>query len=416
MILTADAGFGKSAFAAKVCKEYKERRQLAASHFCKSSYSNYSDPYKMLESLASHLSENVDGFSQKLDEQLQRNHSITTIGDAFCVFLKEPLNSLPDQNQNILIVIDGLDESVSHEKKHLLNVIEEEFQMLPKWVRIFITSRPELPTKGKLEYLNHVEILRSDEHNQEDLKCYLVSCLKDRHDVNKIMLNIDAMVERCEGSFLYAYYYQLELRRLNSLTGALYVVPKGIGSIYKKYFERLEKELNEVVTGVEFERILEILFAMRDAFPLSFIAKILKLPAHTRTMREVINKVNECLSALLPVYEDHLTVFHKTVVDWLDTDGKYGKHSFSVSKQDANRTLWQACRQMFQLMNENGGRKEEEPAEEYALKHGVMHLAIITIGPFSGGKYMWRFFHICMSYDITELNGNRDTSTLTECD
>ena len=388
MILTADAGFGKSAFAAKVCKEYEERRQLAASHFCKSSYSDYSNPHKMLESLASHLSENVDGFGEKLAEQLQRNYSITTIGDAFRVFLKEPLNSLPDQKRNILIVIDGLDESVSREKKHLLNVIEEEFQMLPTWVKIFITSRPELPTKEKLEYLNHVEILRSDEDNQEDLKCYLVSSLENRHDVNEIMLEIDAMVEKCEGSFLYAYYYQLELRKLNSLTDVLYVVPQGIGSVYKKYFERLEKELNEVVTGVEFERILEILIAMRDAFPLSFIAKILKLPAHTRTMREVINKVNECLSGLLPVYEDHVSVFHKTVVDWLiNVNGKYGKHSFLVSWRDANKTVWQACRQMFQLMNENGRRKEEKPAEEYALKHGVDHLGIITRDPLFG-KYM----------------------------
>ena len=385
MILTADAGFGKSVFAAKVCKEYKERRRLAASHFCKSSYSDYSDPYKMLESLASHLSENVDGFGEKLDEQLQRNYSITTIGDAFRVFLKEPLNSLLDQKHNILIVIDGLDESMSSEKKHLLNVIEEEFQMLPKWVKIFITSRPELPTKEKLEFLDHVEILRSEQDNQEDLKRYLVSCLKDRRNVNEI---IDTMVERCEGSFLYAYYYQLELLNLNSLWLNPYVVPKGIGSIYKKYFERLEKELKEVVKHVEFERILEVLLAMKDAFPLSFIAKILKLPANTRAMREVINKVNECLSALLPVYEDRVSVFHKTVLDWLNADGKYGKHSFSVSELDANKTLWKACRLMFEQMNENGRRKEEEPAEEYALKQGLGHLWRIAYGPFWVGKYM----------------------------
>ena len=341
--------------------------------------------------------ESVNGFGEKLAEQLKRNHSFTTIGDAFRVYLKDPLNSLPDQKGNILIVIDGLDESLSCEKKHLLNVIEEEFQMLPKWVKIFITSRPELPTKEKLECLNHVEILRSDKDNQVDLKCYLVSCLKDRHDVNEIMLEIHEMVARCEGSFLYAYYYQLELRKLNSLMDAVDVVPKGIGSVYKKYFGRLEKELNEVVTDVEFERILEILFAMMDAFPLSFIAKILKLPAHTRTMREVINKVNECLSALLPVYEDRVIVFHKTVRDWLDEDGQYGKHSFSVSELDANKTLWKACRLMFKQMNENGRRKEEEPAEEYAVKHGVDHLWSITYR-----KYMYcnltKLVHGCRGF------------------
>jgi hypothetical protein len=57
------------------------------------------------------------------------------------VFLKDPLNSLSDEKSNILIVVDGLYESVSGEKKNLLDVIDEEFQLLPKWIKIFITSR-----------------------------------------------------------------------------------------------------------------------------------------------------------------------------------------------------------------------------------------------------------------------------------
>jgi ATP/maltotriose-dependent transcriptional regulator MalT len=118
MILTADAGFGKSTFAGQVCKEYKERDQLKACHFFKSTISAYSDPRKMLESLASQLCENVSGFKEKLAAQLQRKPLLTTIGDAFRVFLKDPLNSLPDEKSSILIVIDGLDESVSGEKNN----------------------------------------------------------------------------------------------------------------------------------------------------------------------------------------------------------------------------------------------------------------------------------------------------------
>ena len=383
MVLTADPGFGKSAFAAEVCKEYRERGQLAACHFFKSTYSDYRDPHKMLQSLASHFCETVNGFRETLAQKLQRNHSSTTVADAFRVLLKDPLNSLPGQTSNILIVIDGLDESASDEKKKLLHVIKE-FQMLPKWVKIFITGRPEIATKEQLEHLNHVEISRNDQANQQDLKSYLVSCLKGTHTVSEYEMYV--ILKQCEGSFLYAYYFQLALRKWNGEGSILNIVPKGIGSIYKEYFERLEEELKKVSTDIDFDRILEILVAMKGPFPLSLVGKILKLPAHTRTMREVIKKVNECISALLPVYEDRLTVFHKTVLDWLDAVGKYGKHSFSVSKLDAEKTLWKACRQMYEQMNGNGRKKEEEQAEEYALRHGVQHLTAITYDD-KHGKY-----------------------------
>ena len=388
MILTADAGFGKSTFAAKVCKEYQKTGELKACHFFNSRYTDRSDPCKMFESLASQLCKNVNGFKEILDAQLKRNHSRTTVGDAFRVFLKDALDSLPDETPNLLIVIDGLDESMSREKKHLLDVIEEEFRRLPKCVKIFITSRPELVTKKKFERLNHVEILRDDKGNDEDLKSYLVSSVSDRYAVTQHVM--DKMIEMCEGSFLYAYYYQLELRKLNSAENVLIVVPKGIHSIYQKYFKHMEEELNKLSTDVEFDRILEILVAMKNPFPLSLIAKILKLPGSTRTMREVITKVNECLSALLPVYDDCVTVFHKTVVDWLKADGKYGNHSFSVSRRDAHKTLWQACRQIFEQLDVDGPKEGENQAEKYALEHGIRHLQAIT-NVWYPGKYQFKF-------------------------
>jgi hypothetical protein len=237
-----------------------------------------------------------------------------------------------------------------------------------------------------LERLNHVEILRDDEGNKEDLKSYLVSCLSGKYTVDGD--NVNVMVRKCEGSFLYAYYYQLELRKLNGVEDVLSVVPKGIHSIYQKYFKRLEDEIRKVSIDIEFDRILEILVAMRNPIPLSLIANILKLPGSTRTMREVITKVNECLSALLPVYDDCVTVFHKTVVDWLETDGKYGKHSFSVSSQGAHKTLWQACRQIFEQLN--GSEEVEKQAKKYALENGVGHLRVVTI-PWPMRKYQFKF-------------------------
>jgi hypothetical protein len=231
-----------------------------------------------------------------------------------------------------------------------------------------------------------VEILRNDEGNGLDLKSYLVSCLSGKYTVDGYVM--EKMVKKCEGSFLYAYYYQLEQCKLNGVENVLRVVPKGIHSIYQKYFKHLEDELKKVSIDIEFDKILEILVAMRNPFPLSLIAKILKLPGSTRTMREVITKVNECLSALLPVYDDCVTVFHKTVVDWLEADGKYGNHSFSVSLRGAHKTLWQACGQIFEQLN--GSEEVEKQAKKYALENGVDHLRVVT-NPWPVRKYQFKF-------------------------
>lgn len=385
MVLTAGPGVGKSVFAAKVCQEYAEKGQLAACHFCRFNYSDYRDPQKMLQSLAINMCEKVDGFKEELLEQLRRDHSRTTVTDAFRVLLKDPLNSLPDQ-EPMVIVIDALDESETGGKSELLDLIADEFSGLPTWIKIFITSRPELPVQKKLSHLNAVEIRPDNEDNKEDLKCFLESCLGN---VGVEYGSIGQLVERCEGSFLYAYHCQLELLRLKK-AGKLRadkrfvdVMPQSIGVYYEKYFKRLEEELKKLSPNIDLGRILEVLVAMKGPLPLSFVAEILELPRDTSAMKEVICKVNNSLSALLLVYDDCLTVFHKTVVDWLVLSKEYKRHRFVVSCEafSGHKHLWQVCRGNFVELEWNGTNEPKTVAQEYALDHGADHLKQVTYQP-----------------------------------
>ncbi|CAB4041440.1 Hypothetical predicted protein, partial [Paramuricea clavata] len=349
MMLIAGPGVGKSVFAAKACQVYEE--QLAACHFCVFNYSDYSDPFAMFESLANHMCKNVSGFYERLVQQLYRRHTKHTIRDAFRVLLKDPLNSLPDRRP-MLMVIDGLDESERDGKSELLDLIAEEFPQLPKWMKIFITSRPELPVKKQLHHFYSVEILPDDKDNEEDLKCFLESSLNHERPADKYQMN--QLVNKCEG----------------------------IGSTYERYFLRLEEELKKLSSNINFDRILEVLVAMKAPIPLSYVAEILKLAGDTRAMKGVIRKVNDSLSALLLVYNDCLTVFHKTVVDWLVSE-EYEQHSFKVSKEalSGHKHLWQVCQGKFIKLERNKESEKKNDAVNYAVEYGVHHLREITIGP-----------------------------------
>lgn len=210
MILTAVPGIGKSVLSAKVCQDYSERGKLAGCHFCNLKTSDSSNPSKILESLASQMCQNIDGFRGKLTDILRHNHSRDSLWNAFRVLLSEPLHAL-NRREPMLIVADALDESKTDDKSGFLQLIADEFSELPKWIKILITSRPELQVQKKLKHFNPLEILPDDYHQENDLKCF-VEVFLPQFKQDSICL----LVELCEGSFLYAYYVVTELRGIDT--------------------------------------------------------------------------------------------------------------------------------------------------------------------------------------------------------
>ena len=166
MIVTAGPGIGKSVLSARICELYKERGQLAACHFCDFRKSDFRNPHIILQSLASQMCENVEGFRDKLSEVLCFDHSRDLQSNAFRVLLNEPLFKLDRHDKPMLIVVDALDESKTDDKSEFLELISEQFSQLPAWIKIFITSRPGFKVRKKLSHMNPFEILPDDKwHN-----------------------------------------------------------------------------------------------------------------------------------------------------------------------------------------------------------------------------------------------------------
>jgi nucleoside-triphosphatase THEP1 len=169
MTLTAGPGIGKSVLSAKVCELYKQRGQLAGCHFCDFRNADARNPHKIIESLASQFCDNVDGFLDKLTYFLDREHSRDSLLDAFRVLLNDPLHAL-DRREPMLIVVDALDKSVTDVKSEFLELISEKFPKLPKWIKMLITSRPELQLLKKLQHLNPLEISLDDHNHKGNVK------------------------------------------------------------------------------------------------------------------------------------------------------------------------------------------------------------------------------------------------------
>ncbi|XP_046858509.1 uncharacterized protein LOC124451953 [Xenia sp. Carnegie-2017] len=374
MILIAGPGVGKSVFAAELCRRYSEKKKLAASHFCRYNRSDERNPRMLIESLASSMCDTLSKFKSKLNEELQRKHSYKSVTDEFRVLLNNPLHSLKDHKPMVL-VIDALDESQVAGKSELLELIAEEFHKLPKWIKIFITSRPELPVQKELKVMNPVEITTRprDKNNEEDLQKYLRHQLNNRMQVNHYVLS--SLVKKCEGSFLYAYYAQLSLKEENielTYENIQELVPSGLSGVYTKQFKRVKELLtkesprNSVISETTFMQFLELLAACRKSLPLTLLLSYLGFSGD----------IIELLSQILPVYDDCLTVYHKSLIDWLKSDG-YEQHEFTVSAKNGHKFLWHACKKVFeQIKSMNIFEDQRNTAMiKYALKNGIYHMS-----------------------------------------
>ena len=391
LLITAGPGFGKSVFAAKVCEIFEEKGKLAACHFCDFSNSNLKDPMMMLQSLASHMCQNIVGFKEKLLDQLKRPHKVRSLKDAFQIYLQNPLDEL--EVERSLIVIDGLDESATDDKSDMVKLIADNFPDLPECVKVLVTSRPKLSVQG----LYHVEMIEVDVDNVDntsDILKYLRFCLPNlatRDAMNCLTQHVSGfkvlpeVVEKCEGSFLYAFHVQRELLKredLDTLTfeEIMSFLPKGMGSVYHDYFHRLEIELEAVMKrNPDLFKILELLAGVgttTEELPLKFLARTLDLPLDCRETKKIINKVNDAVSCLLYVSDDLITVFHKSVYDWLVADG-YEEHEYTVKISDGKKRLWLVCEQVFREIKNvvsSGQDLKLTDEVEHSLEYGHEYL------------------------------------------
>ena len=384
MVISGNAGMGKTVISAVLALRMQEVGRLSGSHFCQHNNARYRNPRLMLQSLACHLSHSLPQYKQALVNQLSRNLgedlNNMEVEELFALLFKEPLSTIDDPGRNILIVIDGLDESEYQGRNELLDVIGNHFCKLPVWIRLFVTTRPERNIAEALKHLNPFQLEQNHEENLKDIHILFEMQLSHKIGEEHKDTLLKELVRKSEGLFLYAFFLTdliknnvllLTTEELESL------LPLGISSVYLSYFRRLEKELHKV-PKMEEEHVLRFLCALvasREPFPIEFAARILNPDGRSLTAQRRVNQAISCVSTLLPVREGRIHFFHKSIKDWLTDKSCYGQHDFTADEKEGHEILSSLCKSELDNIKQKGVQDTQfSNTERYALQHGVQHM------------------------------------------
>ena len=384
MVISGNPGMGKTVISAVVSQRMQKAGRLSGSHFCQHNNSRYRDPRLMLQSLACHLCQAMPSYKDTLVEQLSRNlgEGLKSMGveELFALLFKEPLSTVQDPGRNTLIVIDGLDESEYQGHNELLHVISNHFSMLPVWIRILITTRPERSITEALRHLEPIELKQKREENLNDIQTLFENQLSNKIGEEHKDVLLKELVKKSEGLFIYAYFIvDFIQKNVSVLTPDQLesVLPSGISSVYLSYFKRLENELCKELHADEehFLRFLCALTASREPLPVEFIAKILYPGEKSLTAQRKVNKAICCISTLLPVREGRLHFFHKSIKDWLRASLPYEQHDFTVDEKEGHAVLSDLCTSELKNIDQKGIHgKQLTNTEKYALIHTSQHM------------------------------------------
>ncbi|XP_046850513.1 uncharacterized protein LOC124443992 [Xenia sp. Carnegie-2017] len=89
-----------------------------------------------------------------------------------------------------------------------------------------------------------------------------------------------------------------------------------------------------------------------------------------------VGKIIGIMSQVLPFYDGCLTVYHKSLIDWLKSDG-YGKHPFTVERiVNGHKLLRNACEEEFRYIKSLTRFQDLKITAmcTYALQNGIYHM------------------------------------------
>ena len=386
LVLSGNAGMGKSVIAAEMCRRMQEAGRLAGSHFCHHNRARHRNPKVMMQSLACHLSCCIPEYKKALVEQFSGNLGVEInnmeVADLFYLLFLEPLSMVADPGFTFLVVIDALDESQYQGRNELLDVISSLFKNLPLWLRFFVTTRPEVNIWDSLKDLRPLRLEPKDEDNLKDIRFYFEQSLSVLLQVERPELVLDDLVQKSEGVFLCAQFLVDFIRAKSPIVLTLEQVektlPSGISSVYQSYFQRLEqdlcKELN--LTEEQFLCFLSAIAAAREPLPLGFVPKLLCTKSSSLSVMRKVSKAIAIVSSLLPVHDNRIHFFHKSVKDWLTDKSRYEQHIFSVEEMEGHKILSTLCSKEFDELKSKGVSNSQSftGTSRYALEHGVQHM------------------------------------------
>jgi len=271
----------------------------------------------------------------------------------------------------------------------------DHFDQLPKWLGVYITTRPEDSILEALEKkFKPLTLLPENENNLKDIRRYFTVLLKSivadtglslETNAGEMKEGVETLVKKSNGLFIYASMAGEKLRSTFVESGGLTLqqvneFPEGLEDFYKKQMLRIckaEHSKSNALNKDSWEwRTVELATAARE--PLHYKTIQLLLGCEMSDIKRVVAR----LSRFFPIRDHCLHVYHKSVKDWLIDESRERKPMF-VNLKTVNQIFAQRCWETLE-----GHRRQQqsvgassllassvgESTWNYILKHGVAHL------------------------------------------
>ena len=370
------AGTGKSTIARTIARKYFERERLGASFFFSRGGGDVSHAGKFFTSIAMQLADKSPSLNRYICEAISECSAITgqSLRDQWRQLILQPLLRLDgNSSPSFVLIVDALDECEGEDDiRTIIQLLAEARSIKTVRLRVFITSRPEIPIRYGFYQVPGTEHRDFVLHNvspaivDHDISIFLEYSLRIIGEERALGAGwpgervISVLVQKASGLFIWAATAcrfirkgrQFAVKRLDMmLQGDISIIApeKHLDEIY---ITVLENSIYQDYTEQEREGANK---ALRDnlgsivllSSPLSTgaLARLLHKP------KQDVDQTLEDLHAILDVPEDRarpLRLHHPSFRDFLLNKDRSGNSHFWV---DEKQTHWALANNCIRLMS-----------------------------------------------------------------
>jgi len=370
------AGTGKSTIARTIAREYYEQGHLGASFFFSRGGGDAGHAGKFFTSIAVQLADKSPSLKHHICEAIAKHSDIASqsLRDQWHQLILRPLSNLDDtfSQPSLIIIVDALDEcDDENDIRAIVQLFAEARSLRSIRLRIFMTSRPEIPIRNgfyQIPDAEHQDFVLHDISPSiidHDISIFLEHNLKNIGRERALGPDwpgeqaIRFLVRKAAGLFIWAatacrFINEGRLftaKRLSLMLQGDISITAPEKQLNDIYITVLKNSISDSYDEQEKEDLYEILRATLGTIVILFsplstfsLAKLLHTP------KEGVEQRLDDLHSILDIPEDQdqpIRLHHPSFRDFLLQKDRCGDPHFWVNEKTAHWALTDCCMQLM---------------------------------------------------------------------